>query len=100
MKIKNEQEIVDISERKNYESFIEDECFIAGYTQAQQDTLASASEGFEEWKSNLPEYARIDELTMLNCERSWQAAILSQAKDFKKLSDAWEEAATQNYSDK
>lgn len=47
MKLKTEQEIVDIAERKNYESFIEDERFIAGYTQAQQDLLASASESAE-----------------------------------------------------
>ena len=53
------------------------------YIKAQEDLVASASESFEEWKAhNLSchESARIHDL----CERSYQAAKLSQAKEIEK----------------
>ena len=95
MKLKTELEIKELATRyvatfwgvrkfAPVDNTVDD--FKAGYTQAQQDLLSSASEGFEEWKAhNLSchESARIHDL----CERSYQAAKLSQAKEIEELKE-------------
>src|SRR5690554_1427427 len=76
------------------------EAFYEGAKWMEQDLLASVSEGFEEWKAhNLSchESARIHDL----CERSYQAAKLSQAKEIKELkktASAWEQMYKDLYS--
>ena len=113
MKIKNEQEIIELAQAASidfheYENHYFIIAFEKAYTQAQQELLASASEGFEEWQeSQIQRIVGMDEATAENTlkdlvtpEGVWQAAILSQAKELKKIKDDWEEAATKNYSDK
>lgn len=100
MKLKNEQEIKALA--KKYAQFCRDNghsvngiaeayCvadFTKGYTQAQQDLLASASESFEEWV--IKRGIKGDWTTEINKE-TWQAAILSQAKESEKLQKENEE---------
>lgn len=104
MRVKNEQEVEELAlthisqfEADDYENVTqyafhtigEKDGFIRGYTQAQQDLLASASEGFDEYLASHDqgilwrEDDNGDEINL--AERIWQASRLSMAKEFERL---------------
>lgn len=101
MKLKNEQGIERLSvahaNTVSYASFPEwhgrEASFRKGYTQAQQDILASASESFEEWITNyfslegstdIEEDVNMQSIEYDELKEAWQACFLSHAKKMQE----------------
>lgn len=91
MKLKNEQEIENLADAKHRQLNIARKVwtfkdgFIQGYTQAQQDLLASVSEGFEEWENKTIQDNGGSFPDFIEPEDLWQAAKLSSAKELEEL---------------
>lgn len=85
MKLKNEQEIENLADSEHRHLNIARKVWTfkdgykSGYTQAQQDLLASASESFEEWIKTKP---RIDSAKMHSLKEAWRASKLSDTQWF------------------
>ena len=96
MKLKTEQEVESLADAKHRQLNITRKVwtfkdgFAQGYTQAQQDLVASASEGFEEWVYKYPDKCDLRDFEKPNhnyfvAEEAWQAAKLSTLARIKTL---------------
>ena len=93
MKLKNEKEIENLADAKHRQLNIASKVWTfkdgykSGYTQAQQDLISQAREGFEEWFKN---YC-VSKLLPVPSREVWQAARLSMAKELEELKKENEE---------
>lgn len=84
MKLKTEQEVETLGYKIQGHP-VTNHAFIQGYMQAQQDLLASASEGFEEYIDYMTSGGNYQVNRLDLHEQTWQAAKLSQAKEISDL---------------